>query len=160
MTGLKKLLNKLRLINEEQIVSKRVCSSIKRTFVLFNEKAAESVESDRTVTVTQAVIAFMLNNWKKRWNRSPTGKEKKGIIREHIKQMVFYRVALEMGLDKNDDVIKCYLVYKLQFITNDLIKPQEPGEDELKRFFNERKIIFRVIWPSWSGKYCVCHYCF
>jgi len=101
----------------------------------FDEKAAESTENDRTITVTKGDIALMEDSWQKRWNRPPTEKEKEGFINAFIKEMVFYRVALEMGLDKNDVTIRRLLGQKLQFITNDLIKPQEPGEDELKRYF-------------------------
>ncbi|MFC2094538.1 peptidyl-prolyl cis-trans isomerase [Bacteroidota bacterium] len=108
------------------------------TYVLygfFSEKLAESAESDRTITVTQAEIAFMEDSWQKRWNRPPTKEEKDGFINAYIKEMVFYRVALEMGLDKNDVTIRRLLGQKLQFITNDLIQPQQPGEDELKVYF-------------------------
>jgi hypothetical protein len=101
----------------------------------FSEKPAGTVESDLTITVTKAEIAFMEDSWQKRWNRPPTEKERDGFINAFIKEMVFYRVALEMGLDKNDVTIRRLLGQKVQFITNDLIQPQEPGEDELKAYF-------------------------
>jgi len=100
-----------------------------------SEKAIDSGESDRTITVTKGEIALMVDSWQKRWNRPPTEKEKDGFINAYIKEMVFYRVALEMGLDKNDVTVRRLLGQKLQFITNDLIRPQEPGEDELKVYF-------------------------
>ncbi len=101
----------------------------------FSEKAAGTVESDRTITVTQGEIALMVDSWQKSWNRPPTEKEREGFINAYIKEMVYYRVALEMGLDKNDVTIRRLLGRKLQFITNDLIQPQPPGEDELKAYF-------------------------
>ncbi len=101
----------------------------------FSEKSAGTVESDRTITVTQGEIAFMVDSWQKSWNRPPTEKEREGFINAYIKEMVYYRVALEMGLDKNDVTIRRLLGRKLQFITNDLIQPQPPGEDELKAYF-------------------------
>ena len=102
---------------------------------LIEEKAAGTGESNRTIIVTQAEIAFMVDSWQKRWNRPPTEEEKDGFTNAYIKEMVFYRVALEMGLDKNDVMIRRLLGQKVQFITNDLIKPQEPGENELKVYF-------------------------
>ena len=101
----------------------------------FSEKEAGTVESDRTITVAEGEITLMVDNWQKRWNRPPTEKERDGFINAYIKEMVFYRVALEMGLDKNDVTIRRLLGRKLQFITNDLIQPQPPGEDELKAYF-------------------------
>ena len=113
----------------------------------FNEKAAESVESDLTITVTQGEIKFMEDSWQKRWNRPPTEEEKDGFINAYIKEMVFYRVALEMGLDKNDVMIRRLLGQKVQFITNDLIKPQEPGENELKVYFKNNIDSYTL--PEW-----------
>ena len=37
--------------------------------------------------------------WEKRWNRPPTPEEQDGLIKEHIRQTVFYREAIVMGLD-------------------------------------------------------------
>jgi len=101
----------------------------------FSGKEDGTVENDRTITVTEGEIALMVDSWQKRWNRPPTEKEREGFINVYIKEMVFYRVALEMGLDKNDVTIRRLLGRKLQFITNDLIQPQPPGEDELKAYF-------------------------
>ena len=44
---------------------------------------------------------------------------------------------LEMELEKDDIRIRRLLGQKLQFITNDLIKPQRPDDNELQRYFKD-----------------------
>jgi peptidyl-prolyl cis-trans isomerase C len=42
-----------------------------------------------------------------------------------------------LGLDNNDSVIRRRLAQKLEFLSNDLITPQPPTDDELKIYFKE-----------------------
>ena len=104
---------------------------------LFKDNVISPEENSSTITVTRGEITLMEDSWLKRWNRPPTSEEREGLINGYIKEMVFYRVALEMGLDKNDVSIRRMLSQKLQFITNDLINPQPPTENELQNYFNE-----------------------
>jgi parvulin-like peptidyl-prolyl isomerase len=49
--------------------------------------------------------------------------------------MILYREAVAMGLDKDDTVIRRRLAQKLEFLSQDLITPQPPSEDELQSYF-------------------------
>ena len=103
----------------------------------FKDNVISPKENSSTITVTRGEISLMEDSWQKRWNRPPTKEERDGLINAHIKEMVFYRVALEMGLDKNDVRVRRLLGQKFQFITNDLIKPQRPDDNELQRYFKD-----------------------
>jgi hypothetical protein len=48
---------------------------------------------------------------------------------------VYYRQALKMKLDHNDELIKRRMQQKLSFITHDLANLQEPLEDSLKAYY-------------------------
>jgi peptidyl-prolyl cis-trans isomerase C len=102
-----------------------------------SDKIVEAIDIERTITVTNGEIAMMEDSWQKQWNRPPTEEEREGLINAYIKEMVFYRVALEMGLDKNDVRVRRLLGQKLQFITNDLIKPEPPVDNELERYLKD-----------------------
>lgn len=104
---------------------------------ILKEEVLPGGESENTITVTQGEVSMMTDSWQKRWNRPPTETELDGIVNEYIKEMVYYRTALEMGLGENDPRIRRLLAQKLQFVTSGLIQPQEPGEGELKRYFRE-----------------------
>jgi hypothetical protein len=105
-------------------------------FVLFGLMGQRDVEEkERAITITSGEINWLTDAWKKRWNRPPTEKERKGLIDQYLREMILYREAVAMGLDKDDTVIRRRLAQKLEFLSQDLISPQPPTEGELQSYF-------------------------
>jgi peptidyl-prolyl cis-trans isomerase C len=57
------------------------------------------------------------------------------LIKQYLREMVLYREAVAMGLDRGDTVIRRRLAQKLEFLSQDLISPQPPTEEELHAYF-------------------------
>jgi hypothetical protein len=104
-------------------------------YAFWGQQDAE--KKDREITITSGEIAWLTDAWQKRWNRPPTPEEKEGLIKQYLREMILSREAIAMGLDKDDSVIRRRLAQKLEFLSNDLITPQPPTDDELKTYFNE-----------------------
>ena len=105
-------------------------------FVLFGLLGQRDVEEkERAITITSGEINWLTDAWQKRWNRPPTAEERDGLIQQYLREMILYREALAMGLDKDDTVIRRRLAQKLEFLSQDLITPQPPSEDELQSYF-------------------------
>jgi hypothetical protein len=104
-------------------------------YAFWGQQDAEN--QDREITITSGEIAWLTDAWQKRWNRPPTAKEREGVINQYLREMILSREAIAMGLDKDDSVIRRRLAQKLEFLSNDLITPQPPTDDELKTYFNE-----------------------
>jgi len=94
-------------------------------------------EQGKTITITVGEIEWLSDSWQKRWNRPPTQQEREGIINQYLKEMILYREALAMGLDRDDTVIRRRLAQKLEFLSQDLISPTPPSEEELQAYFAE-----------------------
>ena len=77
-------------------------------------------EFDNRIVVSAGEIDWLRTSWEKRWNRLPTPEEQAGLIKEHIRQTVFYREAIAMGLDADDLIIRRRLSQKLEFLVQDL----------------------------------------
>jgi hypothetical protein len=92
---------------------------------------------ERAITITSGEIAWLTDSWEKRWNRPPTPQERQGLINQYLREMILYREAVAMGLDRDDTVIRRRLAQKLEFLSQDLITPQPPAEDELQTYFEE-----------------------
>jgi peptidyl-prolyl cis-trans isomerase C len=84
-------------------------------------------------------IAFLEQTWESRMNRPPTAEERKGLVDSYIQDQVMFKTALEMGLDKGDQVIKGRMVQKLRFLGNDLIRPPQPSEQDLITYYEKHK---------------------
>ena len=94
-------------------------------------------DQERVISITPGEIAWLTNSWEKTWNRPPTPEERKGLIDQYLRELVLYREAVAMGLDRDDAVIRRRLAQKLEFLSNDLITPQLPTNDELQAYFAE-----------------------
>ena len=95
----------------------------------------DEAEAARTSRISEAQIDNLAATWEKRWNRPPTGPELIGLVRAYLREDVMYREALAMGLDADDHIIRRRLAQKLEFLTNDIVRLQEPSAAELEAYF-------------------------
>lgn len=96
------------------------------------------------ITISQEEISLLEQSWEMRWNRPPTPQEKEGIIRQQIREKVLYRTALEMGLDRDDLVIRRRMVQKVEFLGADLIRPPQPSESDLIKYYEENREDYKL----------------
>ena len=109
-------------------------------FVVFSMvNQSDPTVSGNMIIVTNAEIERLSGNWSKRWNRPPTETELKGLVDSYIKEEVYYREALALGLDKNDTILRRRLMQKMEFLTNDLAELSTPDKSELKKYLLDNK---------------------
>lgn len=99
--------------------------------VVNNEKSAKD---GNRIVVSSGDIERLSANWSKKWNRQPTDTELKGLVESYIKEEVYYREALALGLDQNDTVLRRRLMQKMEFLTNDLADLNNPDEKDLNDY--------------------------
>jgi peptidyl-prolyl cis-trans isomerase C len=97
----------------------------------------DTQEQERTITITAGEVAWLTDAWEKRWNRPPTPEERQGLVDQYLRERILSLEAIAMGLDRDDSVIRRRLAQKLEFLSQDLISPQPPTEDELQAYFTE-----------------------
>jgi len=113
-------------------------------FVLFGVVSDSSdVPIDR-IEVPAARIAQMREIFTRTWQRPPTEQELEGLIKDHIKEEVYYREALAMGLDRDDTIVRRRLRQKLEFFTDDLVAAVDPTDEQLEAYLREHADAFRV----------------
>lgn len=97
----------------------------------------EKQDSSRRIDISAGLIERLQNTWTKQRKRPPTAKELQGLVDGHLKEEIFYREALQMGLDQNDTIIRRRLAQKIGFLIEDLGVPSNPSEESLKTFLAE-----------------------
>ncbi len=75
--------------------------------------------------------------WERTWGRPPTDQELQGSVRDYIKNEVYYREALKLGLDVNDQVIRRRLRQKLEFFVVEESSGQAPSREVLEAWYEE-----------------------
>jgi hypothetical protein len=114
-------------------------------FVVFSivNKEETAVKGNKIV-VSSAEIERLGNNWSKKMNRPPTETELQGLIESFIKEEVYYREALALGLDQNDTVIRRRLMQKMEFLSNDLAELNQPDETKLNAYFVDNQDKYKM----------------
>ena len=66
--------------------------------------------------------------------RPPTQQELEGLIRDHVREEIYYREALALGLDRDNAVIRRHLRQKMEFLSDDIAAQGDPSEEDLAEF--------------------------
>lgn len=91
------------------------------------------------IVVSQDHIDQMNRQFEKVWQRPPSAEEQKRLIDDFVRNEIYYREAIAIGLDRNDDVLKRRLRQKMEFIYEDINSLVEPTDDELKVFMQKHR---------------------
>ena len=95
---------------------------------------------DRSITINEADVARLASQWEQTWRRAPTQQQLDSLIRDYIKEEIYFRESMRLGLDVDDPVIRRRLRAKMEFLANAEIQNMEPTEAALQSFYAANKI--------------------
>ncbi len=95
------------------------------------------------IVVTPARIDQLAAGYNAVWKRMPTDDELDALIGEHIREEVYYRDALALGLDRNDTVVRRRMRQKMEFLLDTGAYLQEPAAGELEAYFTANEDYYR-----------------
>jgi hypothetical protein len=96
------------------------------------------------IVVTMGEVEHLAAGFAKTWQRPPSPQELAGLVRDRVKEEVYYREAIALGLDKDDTVIRRRLRQKMEFIADDIAARSEPSDAELTAYMQVHPDSFRV----------------
>ena len=67
-----------------------------------------------------------------------------GLVRDHVREEVYCREAMALGLDKDDTVIRRRLRQKMEFVSDDIAAQTEPTDADLTTYLLAHPDAFRV----------------
>ena len=91
------------------------------------------------VEVSSADIEWFRTMWKKRMGREPTVQDLRAQVNQVIRETILEREAVEMGLDKDDVVVRRRLAQKMEFLFKDLSSLAEPSDEELHEYLEQNR---------------------
>jgi PPIC-type PPIASE domain len=105
----------------------------------------ETQNSENRIVIDQGELDHLTGLWKLQWKRDPAPSDVAAIIDRHLRQEIFYREALKMNLDHNDEIIKKRLAQKMEAIADDLSTLMRPPTDEqLRDYYESRTDFFKL----------------
>ena len=132
-------------------------------FLAYHFLSARADNQPGKIVITQGEITSIVIGFSRTWQRPPTREELEGLIRDRVREEVYSREAIAMGLDRDDPIIRRRLQQKLQFVTDDVAAPAEPTDAELADYLKahaagfgvDRKFTFSQVYldPSRRGEH-------
>jgi peptidyl-prolyl cis-trans isomerase C len=91
----------------------------------------------RTITVTAEQVQQLGERWTQTWQRPPTQTEIDGLIRDSIKEEVYYREAIRLSLDQDDAIIRRRLRSKMEYLAASTVETAVPDEATLQAWLDK-----------------------
>ena len=118
-------------------------------FVYYDIVGGDVEAPPNRIQVDRGQVQQLASNFERTWSRPPTAEELDAMIEAHIREEVFYREALAMGLERDDPMVRRRLRMKLEFMLEDL-STQDVDDavletylrDNAARFQNETELSF------------------
>lgn len=85
-------------------------------FAFFAIRGEDIDPQSRVITIDEEQVSRLAASWQQTWQRPPTPAEIDTLIRDLIKEEIYYREALRLGLDSDDTVIRRRLRAKMEYL--------------------------------------------
>lgn len=88
--------------------------------------------ADRRIVVDEPVVAALTERWTATYHAPPEADELDGLIRDYVRDQVYYREALRLGLDKDDEVVLRRMRNKMEALATSEAEAATPSDAQLQ----------------------------
>jgi len=93
----------------------------------------------RTISIGPQDLDRLQQQFVAQWRRPPTRTELDGLVDEQIREEVFYREGMTLGLDRDDTILRRRIAQKMEFLIADTAVPDDPGDAVLRAYFEAHR---------------------
>lgn len=105
-------------------------------FAIFGDGGSRSVApSQGVIEVTPAQVTRLAQQFQAVWRRRPSEVELRGLVADYVREEVYYREALALGLDRDDAVIRRRLRQKMEFLSETGAEQLAIDEADLRAWY-------------------------
>jgi peptidyl-prolyl cis-trans isomerase C len=90
----------------------------------------------RAITIAAPQVERLVAQWQQTWRRPPTPAELDGLIRDYVKEEVYTREAIRLGLGEDDAVIRRRLRSKMEFLASSEVESATPDGATLQAWLD------------------------
>lgn len=100
------------------------------------ERAAQNNE-EYNIVIDENDLRRITDQWSMLMRRPPSSQELQGLVNQFVKEEIYYREAIRLGLDAKDTIVRRRMVQKLTFLTEDIATSGAFTEEELQAVYQE-----------------------
>ena len=113
-------------------------------FLLFEVSQEQIPDAPDRIVISPGQLEQLQAQFKRTWMREPRQQELDGLIKGYVRNEVYYREALALGLDRNDPQVKQRMRLKLEFLLEDLTAEGPPSDVLLNEFMQQNEERFFI----------------
>ena len=121
-------------------------------FWLMAGRAADLGE--RRIVVDEPVVAALAERWTATYHAAPAPADLDGLIRDYVRDQVYYREALRLGLDRDDQVVLRRMRNKMEALATSAAEAATPSDAQLQalidrdpaRYAGETRFTFEQVY--------------
>lgn len=110
---------------------------------IINGFFSQGQSSDNEIIITLDDIQRLKTLYAQNWNKEPDQQTLDKLIDQYVESEIYYKEALKLNLDHNDEIIKRRLKQKYQFLAQDLADFNHPTEENLLNFYQKNNDQYR-----------------
>lgn len=130
-----------RLAREPLIHFVLIGAAVFGVYTLFSGGGEEP--RDRIV-VTDGRIEQLAQIFNRTWQRPPSEEEMRGLVESYVKEEIFYREAIRLGLDRDDTLVRRRMQQKMEYLTEPDDTLLRADDADLKAYLEANRSAFRV----------------
>lgn len=104
--------------------------------------AADAYRKPDPIVVNDAVKDQIAGLWETQMGRAPDEKDLVPLVERWVRDEMFYREAIRLGLEKEDVIVRRRLVQKLEFLAQD-VSDEAVSEKDIETFYEENLAAYR-----------------
>lgn len=113
-------------------------------FLAFHFANGPADDHTKRIVVSAEQVDQLVSRFTRTWMRPPSREEMDGLIESYVRDEIYYREAVAIGLDQNDPTIKQRMRMKLEFMLEDLSQLDEVTDQNLIEFLRAHPDKFRL----------------
>lgn len=90
---------------------------------------SEQGSDSQNIVIGQADVQRLKESWAKSWRKPPTKQQLDDLIDSAIRDEIYYREGIKLGLDQNDTIVRNRMIQKMRFLQSQQLN--EPTEQDL-----------------------------
>ncbi|MCW0000151.1 peptidylprolyl isomerase [Pararhizobium sp. YC-54] len=98
----------------------------------------------KEIVLTKDDVRQLAISWLAQGRSAPTVEQVEALVDQKVTQEILFREAINLGLDRDDEVVKRRLAQKMDFLAADVAALQEPTSAQLQTWFEANAASFAL----------------
>ena len=112
-------------------------------FALYSAVSGPAPAPTNQIVIEPERVAQLAAGYEAVWRRRPDDNELNALVESYVREEIYYREALALGLEQDDTIIRRRLQQKMEFLTDSGAEFLEPDPGELEAYYAANEQRFR-----------------